>query len=399
MRIVRVGEFGHKPMVHLGVRRVFFSGKPPEVDRLVTLTIPVVPGLPILPQGWRPARLSDFLTCELHDWIRPDDFTVEEYQAFFTEYLPDFEKRFASAIKVTPRARSRAAKKLAKPAQGFAYVYQAVPQALEAGLEDLFAKMEAGLPERARRASAGRVTGMVASSRSRKVRKELLEILADKLRSEPRETAIRIIRRLSLVPHLRWATEESKFFETVGSFLPIRKNTTGRKINITFAWDVVLEPGFDAYLSRLVGPVAFGKKALRVAPAYLIAGDRRLRFRVLREGGSLKLYGNTLFLSGKSFGQLDKALLEVEKVDVIAYVNPEEVVRMLEAKGLRDARVREAADRAKRDYRQARELADLAIERLVGVDARIARGMYKAKRRSQTRFAADRGYQVLESSR
>ena len=405
MRILRVAEFGRKPMVHHGIRRVFFSGELPKVGQLITLTFPVVPGLPILPHGWRPTLLADFLDCEMHDWIRPEDFSVEEYQAFFAEYLPKFEKRFAAALTVTPRSRARVARKLAQPAQGFAYVYQAVPQALAASLESLFAKMEIQAPEIAKGAPPSKVLGMVMSARSHKVREKLLEILAGKLRAESREAVFRVIRRLAAVPHVRYATEASKFFEIVGSFLDLKKNTTGKRINITFSWDVVVEPGFDAYLAHIVGPVTFGKKALRVSasllsgPTFLIAGDRRLRFEILREGGTLKKHGNTLILSDKRFGQLDKALLEVEKVDVIAYVNPEAVIRMLEAKGILDARVREAADRAKRDYREARALADLAIERLVGVDAGIARDMYKAQKRSQMIFGADSGYQAVEAWR
>ena len=74
------------------------------------------------------------------------------------------------------------------------------------------------------------------------------------------------------------------------------------------------------------------------------------------------------------------ALLEVETIDALANLNPNDALKKAEHLNLpSDHLIYEIAEKAKTDKRQSRVLADLLIELLVGVDADIARRLARSQ--------------------
>ncbi len=120
---------------------------------------------------------------------------------------------------------------------------------------------------------------------------------------------------------------------------------------------------------------------------YYIRAERKLKFRIQKAGGSVRKYGCELVMQSKAGGKsLGPKLLEIERLDTLANIDPAQAIAAVEELNLpQNHPAREAAARASSDYRQRRILADLLIEERFGIDADIARHLARSQARGNRR--------------
>lgn len=151
-------------------------------------------------------------------------------------------------------------------------------------------------------------------------------------------------------------------------------------LSIENANETVVTAGWDLWNARRVGRVKIGRKAL-VIPGGIntyVRGSRALLKQVIDAGGALRHHGVTLKYP-TSARPLTPRLVEVERIDTLAYVDPEAALATIGERGEVPA-LRALVERAKVDRGVARVLADHLIEYAVGIDADVARKLARGHR-------------------
>ncbi|MEM8534181.1 MAG: hypothetical protein AAGF95_25260 [Chloroflexota bacterium] len=180
------------------------------------------------------------------------------------------------------------------------------------------------------------------------------------------------------------------FWSRLQPHITLDSNVSGKTIDITQATEQTVELGWPVLYGQRIGTIIPGRSAL-VLPAsrgriFYIAGQRKLKFQVARAGGRLEKFGNILTMSSDGANAMHQSLVEVDLLDTLANVDPQQAVERVAHLNLpTDHPVYQSAALARDDYRHARILADLLIELTVGVDADIARRMARAQARANRR--------------
>jgi hypothetical protein len=144
-------------------------------------------------------------------------------------------------------------------------------------------------------------------------------------------------------------------------------------LSLENANEAVVTASWDLWNARRVGRVKIGRKALVIPGGIqtVIRGTRALVKRVIDAGGELRHHGVTLTYPTTA-RPLTPRLVEVERIDTLAYVDPDAALRVIGERGDVPA-LRALVERAKTDRGLARVLADHLIEHAVGLDADVAR--------------------------
>jgi hypothetical protein len=156
----------------------------------------------------------------------------------------------------------------------------------------------------------------------------------------------------------------------------------GETIDIAKAREITAPLHWHLLTSRRVGPIKPGRPALYIQvgnQTTYIRGERRLKHAVRARGGKMNRWGNTLVLAGRGPASVHGALLEVDKIDTLSQIDPARAVALVGAPLSDDDPIATAFRSAERDPRWRRILADLLIERLVGIDADVARHLARAE--------------------
>ncbi|NOK62503.1 MAG: hypothetical protein GFH27_549293n237 [Chloroflexi bacterium AL-W] len=193
------------------------------------------------------------------------------------------------------------------------------------------------------------------------------------------------LKRSTMVKHV--LSPSPTFWDRLQSCISLESNVKGKTIDITQATEQAVELSWPVLYGQRIGTIVPGRSAL-VLPAtrgriFYIAGQRKLKFQVARAGGRLEKFGNILTMSSEGANAMHQSLVEVDMLDTLANVDPQQAVERVAHLNLpADHLVYQSAVRAKEDYRHARILADLLIELIIGVDADIARRMARAQARA-----------------
>lgn len=152
------------------------------------------------------------------------------------------------------------------------------------------------------------------------------------------------------------------------------------ELSVENAVEVVVTPSWDLRDGVRVGRIKVGRKALQIpgTPATFIRGTRALLKKVIDEGGKLRHHGVTLTYPTDA-RPLTPRLVQVERADTLAYVDPDAALALL-GEGASDPELVALAARAKTDAGAARVLADYVIELTAGIDADVARKLARGKR-------------------
>lgn len=189
------------------------------------------------------------------------------------------------------------------------------------------------------------------------------------------------IRRSTRLAKRSWYC--SPFWERLKDVVRLEPNVHGETIDISAAEEDVVWLNWHVLEARRVGRIVPGRTALVLRNGAqrtltFIAGQRRLKFQVARAGGQLKRMGNTLVAKPKGVSGLHQALLEIEMLDTLANLNPQQALAQLDQALPDDHPAVIAARAASTDPRQARILADMLIEMRTGIDANVARRLVRA---------------------
>ena len=145
---------------------------------------------------------------------------------------------------------------------------------------------------------------------------------------------------------------------------------------------------WDVWKARRIGPVKIGRSALVLSDGKrttYVRGERKLKHTIKNRGGSIRRWNNTLTIAAKDASSVHVALLRVDEIDSLAQLSPARAVALVPEPLPATHPISTALAQAVDDPRWRRILADLLIERLVGIDADVARRLARAEARANRR--------------
>jgi hypothetical protein len=347
---------------------------------------------------WRPAVLDDVLEAHNYSsilWQLQRHFSLEQFNAFATRYLPEAQQRIRDLLAISdPTARSRKLEEVRPWLERVAGVFAQIPGRLHIEREKIWEQLDQ-LRIAAVRATPFHVqTWAEAADQlyTTTMKMALLSEIAQYIAQAGGGTAaiLQALQPISASYALKRFTQDAAWFWGKFTYaLRLEPNVSGETIDISRAQEQTAQLSWELIEGRRVGTIVPGRTALVLnddGVKTFIAGERRLKFQVSRAGGRLEKFGNTLITSDDGASAMHKALLDVDLLDTLANLDPSQALERIHHLRLPpDHPVFRAATAAKDDIRQARVLADLLIELVVGVDADIARRLARAQARANRR--------------
>lgn len=186
---------------------------------------------------------------------------------------------------------------------------------------------------------------------------------------------------------------DNYFWTTLAPALRLEQNVINKTIDLTEAVEEKVLLNWNLLNAKRVGQISHNRNALVIKdkqtglPKMYVSGERKLKFQIQKHGGKLEKFGCVLKIaSAEERSSIQPALLEVEKIDALANLNVEQALEKIAHLNLPPNHlIFHVAERAKTDPKQARILADLIIEILIGVDADIARRLARAQAQGNRR--------------
>jgi hypothetical protein len=345
---------------------------------------------------WRETVLADFLEAQNYQsalWQLHNHFSLAELGQFCEQWLPEARKRIGQVLAIPADRKAEQANRLKELHPFLDRVFGVANQApyrTHHEQVDLTRELEEVEITAMRRGgfSPTRWIKMAETLETSELSLALLKEVADHL-AEPDTDQAYIHQTLKEIGHsrkLKQITYGPEFWDRLKTSLRLEGTLEGQRVDITAAQEETVQLGWAVFEAQRIGRVVPGRAALvlREDPNKLsyIAGERKLKFQISRAGGRLERHGNTLTLESDRAG-LQRALLEVELLDTLANVNPRQAIAQVESLGLpADHPIFQAAAAVPDDPRQARILADLLIELVVGVDADVARRLVRNQSRA-----------------
>lgn len=438
MKIIAVvGKFGRRAAITIEwTRQVYFLGREPEAEAMITVELPGLrrtewkylvrwlsehargaePAAPAdAPKGraprrelaripedcWRPTVLDDFIDADDYAyalyWVN-QRFPLAAFHAFGDRWLLESQRRMDMVL-AEPEGRRRlgSLKTLGKFLSRVYGVMGQCPARVEHERATQIEQLDRVLWETARAESRDyeQWIGTAGGLHTPGVRQEALLTIARELAQDsaigPDELAP-LLDAIARRGPLRTESEHyPEFWEALEEKIRLEPNAAGETIDITEAREETVDLGWGVLRAKRAGAVVPGRTALVVysrggRPTHYIRGERKLKFQVAKAGGQLQKYGCTLVQQSDARVSLHPAILEVDRLDTLANVDPAQAVETLRDLNLPAHHpVFAAAAAAKTDARQSRVLADLLIELRFGIDSDVARNLARAQSRANRR--------------
>lgn len=439
--ICRTQEFGKEIKVEFYTRlkageehrrlSFFFSGKQPKNGQLVL--IKDVETLPkqdenkvykIADGNWVKPVLEDFINMEneLSCYnFKPDDYRSKEYEEFTRQITPKFVETLARYLsefetletekisldrttrivfrfillrltqqpaegifekvkrksKIKNEVEAEKIKEDIKFLQRTAVVLQWAEEVLGSRLleeiEQFYLLNDSGFIRAAKLAQPQKIIEMAKKCRSSEVRHHLEKIFLKKItddnnRVHGKDLAVleEFAKQSSAADYsnIRWVLPGNAKNMTID----ISKSRVERKARLS-----------ELVQATRVGNISNSEHVLIIHPLkssekkIYIKGGKKLKRQVRNAGGMLKKYGNTLTVSEG----LSKELMEIERINALALLNPLEVIKLLKSRGIKTSGPEKLAANAKTNYKEGRKLADTAVELLYHIDPIAARKLIK----------------------
>lgn len=411
--------FAKKPMVqfHWGKEGCFFAGDPPPVNTLIALELPGLKSQGheaitkwliahnargkkksgednTIPRDlWRRAVLDDYLDAAngvTYVWHASTYFTLDEITTFAEAHAPALDRKVRAALATQRESRPASLANVLKRAEIIVPILNAGQRRISVELEELKAALDredmAKLAKKKPHVSVW--ISACAELRSHVVKAETMLAIARRLVDEEGDIAKALDQMIAKNLHKVYVTG---FFEIFGDKLPLPQNVSGETIDLTHAKEATVTATWQTYMAQRVGPVKVGRSALytyvKKGNEYVfryVRGERKLKHRIKKRGGAMKRWGNTLTLGAKDPDSAHVALLKVDEIDSLAHLAPDRAVALLGAIAPTPP-ITEALAKAGGDPRWRRILSDLLIERIVGIDADVARRLARAEARANRR--------------
>ena len=411
-----VEEFAGKPMVRIewGKEGLFFSGQPPSVPSLITVDMPGLKseraeavrtwlvehnkgGKAVRREDttlssalWRPTVLDDFL--DAHNatsmvWHVSSYFSLAHIAAFAESHGPKLHHEVREALAAARSKRPTALRKVGKRADRIVPLLYSTQRRIAIEVDAI--EVELDREDVARLAAAPFVAetwiDAVLRLRSDTVKRELLGDIGKRLVATDGDIPAALDRMIAKKLDTIWCNE---LWAALGPSLHLPPNTTGESIDLTKAREITVVMSWDIWKAKRIGPVKIGRTALVITQGsrnVYVRGERKLKHQLKRRGGSITRWGNTLTIAAKDPSSVHAALLRVDEIDSLAQLSPERAVALVPETLPPAHPISNALAHASEDPRWRRILADLLIERLVGIDADVARRLARAEARANRR--------------
>ena len=411
-----VQQFAGKSVLrlHWGTEAMFFEGKQPAFPSLITLDLPALKGTghttvrdwlieyhqqhgkkgehTDVPEAvWRVSVLDDILDARNGSdfvWHLSQYFTLAEFADFAVKHGPALLGDLRTAIDAARKQRASALKKLGTRVERVGGALYSGTRRLPFEVNELEMAADRETVAALGGFDAARWIDTCAALKNDEVKRELLDKIADELVRSPSDIPAALTRMLE---HKLENLYAPGLWTRLGPHLQLPANLSGEAIDLTKAHEVTVTASWHVWTSKRVGPIKIGRAALMAGygkETVFVRGERKLLHSIRTRGGSIQRWGNTLVVGGKSGEHTVQAkLLEVERIDTLAQVDPKGAARLV-GEALPDTHpITTALARAHADPTWRRILADLLIERLIGIDAdvarRLARSQAGANRRSR----------------
>jgi hypothetical protein len=419
MKLMFIVElFGGEPMIRQGWghQGLFFAGQPPRAQSLVTLELPGLKSesgeaigrwliahnksspedhredTRLSPALWRYTVLEDFLDAHNPSttvWHVSSHFTADEIATFAEAHAPALDREVREALAVIRTKRSAALKKVVKRADRIVPIIQMGSRRLTIEAETLQAELDREEVERliATPFQYKAWVDALATLKSDVVKRELLTTIGKRVVAEEVSPGPVLDYMLTKKLDAMWGNE---LWIALGPTLLLPPNTTGVAIDLSKARETTVVMSWDVWKARRIGPVKIGRSALVLHDAKTnrstyVRGERKLKHSIKRRGGSITRWGNTLTIAAKDPSSVHAALLRVDEIDSLSQLAPARAVALVPESLPAAHPISTALAHAAADPRWRRILADLLIERLVGIDADVARRLARAEARANRR--------------
>lgn len=419
--IFLTNSYGGRIGINIEYRyRIYFDGKQPESGKLVTVELPGLTAYSVdsvlswLKKNsnsesslskvfskrreisefsenlWRETVLDDYIECENFNetiWNIAQQFPAEDYASFGDKWITSAQEKLNRAVqKESGIPRISAFKEIQKYLERVYFVMDKSPYCLTNEIEKMQSVIDRTKFDEITNNSENLSDWIDVSNtlQTETARQTALNFIAEvivKRRLESKEI-YNLLHKFGLQLRNSTGYYGSRFWEKLSPYLKFEQNIFGKEIDITEAVEEKVLFNWDLLNAERVGTISHNRNALVIrdkrtnrAQIY-ISGERKLKFQVQNHGGTFEKFGCNLRMSPQDSSSIHPALLEVEKIDALANLNP--VVALEKAAHLnlpKNHPVYYIAEKAKTDKRQSRVLADLLIELLIGVDADIARNL------------------------
>jgi hypothetical protein len=361
-------------LVH-GKEGLFFAGKQPKQPERVDL----------VPKLWRPTVLEDFLDAKNATsfvWHISTFFPAEDIARFCAEHAPKLHAEVLAALAVPRASRPKALGMVVERGTRIVPV-------ISSGQARLQHEREAIKVELDREDAAVLVTSPFSAAawiaatkrlRTETVKREVLADIGKQLAARPREIAAALDKMIAAKLDRIYAPE---LWQHIAPHLVLPQTVRGKTIDLTAAHEMTATADWPLWEAHRVGPVKPGRAVLAVGvgdDVYYVRGERKLKHAIRARGGSIRRWGCTLVVGGTAgSGAVHAKLLEVDRIDTLAQVDPRRAVGLVADRLPADPAIATALANAADDPRWRRVLADLLIERIVGIDADVARRLARAE--------------------
>lgn len=348
------------------------------------------------PTCWRLTVLDDFLDAggwEWTLWSVEQHIALTEFRVFAERWHADTMARFRGVEDLaSAEARCAALAPLAARLQRVYGVLQHAGGRAEHERMQAIEHLDRQRLEALRPLGADRVKDWLSAAEAMETDEVRTEALRELARygvgAAGTEERARILQAISRRKKLREATQyDTDFWEIVSHHLDLPDPARDLVVDVTNAHPCTVQANWDLFRATRVGPVMPGRSALAVYTERgrlrcYVRGDRTLLFRIRKAGGELRKYGCTLRIQAPGGASLRPMLLEIERLDTLAHVDPAQAVEAVADMGLPpDHLLYRTARAAASDHRQAHLLSDLLIELKYGVDADVARSLVRSQSR------------------
>lgn len=348
---------------------------------------------------WRKTHLDDFLEAEnyhYNGYWTTRIFPLSAFSAFADQWLPQVQEqmRAVSAVSDGPDKVNQL-NKLYEFANRVFTVMSQCPQRVSQEKADLLQHLETvqvnGLKQQGFDGEK-----WIKTADSLQTHQLVLRLLTDvtytlAAQNTPQDELHRLLRLIHHSPKLRQISDRNLlFWNPIRHLLRLEPTLFNETIDVSQAKVQKVEFCWEAFMARRVGRIVPGRQALVLQVAngvvIYIGSGREVLFKLKQGNGRIRKFGCTLTITAESNNTLAQALLEMEQLDTLANIAPQQAVAQVSHLHLPpNHAIYQAATAAQTDPRQSRILADLLIELTVGIDADVARRLTRAQTGRQGR--------------
>ncbi|HTL35009.1 MAG TPA: hypothetical protein VL326_17900 [Kofleriaceae bacterium] len=421
MKVLAVVEqFAGKAMIRIGGygrEGFFFSGKQPDVPSMIAVEIEGLKGhseksvrewlnafhakatgdadsehADLVEEHWRRAVLDDVLDAVNGTdliWYISRFFTLAEIATFAEAHGPKLDAEIRAALDVERKKRATALRKVEKRSARILPVIYAGSsrisvEAME--LETAFDQERIAAVMKTRFHPATWIEA-AASLHTDQGKRDLMDIIGGLLV----DTGADIGAALDLMIAAKLdRIHAPMLFAKIQNHVVLPQNVTDEVIDLTKAREHTVTFTFDTWKARRVGPIKIGRTALVVYDGNkltYVRGERKLLHRLREKGGTMSRWGNLLGvgMAKTSAASVHGKLLEVDRIDTLAQVDPRAAAKLAGESLPAADPISTALENSQGDPTWRRILADLLIERLVGIDSDVARRLARQQQRANRR--------------